>query len=596
MIESLKKTFKAQRIKLLFLLRKVDHKRLIYFLSALTGLICAIAAVLLKNTLYYTHYFLTEYLYFGRGNFLYLAYPLLGIFLTVLYVNKMVRQKITHGISKVLFAISQKNGLIEFHNTYSSIIASTLTIGFGGSVGAEAPIVYTGAAIGSNLGKFFKLNSKELILLIGCGAAGAISGIFKAPIAGLIFCFEVLMLDLNTASLVPLLISSVTAAIFAYFMMGSAVLFSFTLQDPFILHNVPWYLLLGLLCGFFSLYFTRCTMLVEKKFASIHNPLNRILIGGILLGVLIYFFPPLYGEGYSALKDILTGNSQNLLQSSILSSSLYGFWGLIFFLGLVLMFKVFAMSITTGSGGVGGVFAPSLFAGGLTGFITAEIINYFTNAGVSVSNFSLVGMAGVMAGVMHAPLTAIFLIAELTGGYGLIIPLIITSTIAYITKSSFEKYSIYTKKLAEEGKLMTHDKDIATLQQMNLLDLLETDFIVVHPDDTLGQLVKVVANSNRNVFPVIDNQNNFLGIVALNDVKNILFKTELYDNTYVHQLMYMPDVYINIDETMQSVAEKLGRSDNYNIAVIKDGKYLGFVSRANVFAKYRGLLKYFSED
>jgi len=404
------------------------------------------------------------------------------------------------------------------------------------------------------------------------------------------------MLDLNTASLVPLLISSVTAAIFAYFMMGSAVLFSFTLQDPFILHNVPWYLLLGLLCGFFSLYFTRCTMLVEKKFASIHNPLNRILIGGILLGVLIYFFPPLYGEGYSALKDILTGNSQNLLQSSILSSSLYGFWGLIFFLGLVLMFKVFAMSITTGSGGVGGVFAPSLFAGGLTGFITAEIINYFTNAGVSVSNFSLVGMAGVMAGVMHAPLTAIFLIAELTGGYGLIIPLIITSTIAYITKSSFEKYSIYTKKLAEEGKLMTHDKDIATLQQMNLLDLLETDFIVVHPDDTLGQLVKVVANSNRNVFPVIDNQNNFLGIVALNDIKNILFKTELYDNTYVHQLMYMPDVYINIDETMQSVAEKLGRSDNYNIAVIKDGKYLGFVSRANVFAKYRGLLKYFSED
>ncbi len=592
----LKHLFKEQRIRFLILLRNTDQKKIIYALSALTGLVCAIAAVLLKNTLHFTHYFVSEYLYFGTGNFLYLAYPLMGLFLTVIFVNKAIKQKISHGVSRVLFAISQRSGLIKLHNTFSSIIASTLTIGFGGSVGAEAPIVYTGSAIGSNLGRFFKLDSKSMILLIGCGAAGAISGIFKAPIAGLVFCFEVLMLDLNTASLIPLLISSVTAATFAYFMMGSAVLFSFTLQDPFILHNVPLYILLGLICGFFALYFSKSARFVEKKLALVGNPFKRLLIGGSILGLLIYFFPPLYGEGYDSLKNIFTGNAEDLLANSFLSGYLSGFWGLILFLSLVLFFKVFAMSVTTGSGGVGGVFAPSLFAGGLIGFIIAKLLNFMTKLEVSVSNFSLVGMAGLMAGIMHAPLTAIFLIAELTGGYGLIIPLIITSTIAYITKAAFEKYSIYTKDLAEEGKLITHDKDQAALQQMNIDDLLETDFSPVHPNDTLRQLVKVISKSNRNVFPVIDENNIFLGTIFMNEIRSILFQPELYDNTYVHQLMNAPEIFITPGESMEDVAEKLSRSGHYNIAVIEKGKYLGFVSRANVFAKYRNLLKSFSES
>jgi len=586
---------KNSRIKLLISLKSVSRQKMIYFLAVITGLICAIAAVLLKNTLHYTHYFLSEYVYLGKGNFLFLAYPLMGLFLTVLFVNKGIKQNISHGVSRVLFAISRRSGIIKTHNTYSSIIASTLTIGFGGSVGAEAPIVYTGSAIGSGLGRFFGLNSRAMVLLIGCGAAGAISGIFKAPIAGLIFCFEVLMLDLTTASLIPLLISSVTAATFAYFMMGGAVLFSFTLQEPFVLHNVPWYIVLGLISGFISLFFTKMSRIVEHRLSFINSPYRRLLLGGSLLGLFIYFFPPLYGEGYDSLKAILTGNGEDLLKNSLLSDYLSDFWGLMTFLGLVLIFKVFAMSVTTGSGGVGGIFAPSLFAGGITGYMTAKIINHLTVYQVSVSNFSLVGMAGFMAGVMHAPLTAIFLIAELTGGYGLIIPLIITATIAYITTSYFDKYSLYTKDLAEEGHLRTHDKDQAALAQMNIDDLLETDFSSIGSEATLGELVKVVSASNRNIFPVLDNKENLIGIISMNEVRHLLFSPELYNNTYVHQLMSTPEISIEPGETMEAVAEKLSNSGHYNIPVLKNGKYLGFVSRANVFAKYRGLLKTYSE-
>ncbi|HRS54301.1 MAG TPA: chloride channel protein [Bacteroidales bacterium] len=531
----------------------------------------------------------------GKGNFLFFIYPIIGLIITILFVNKFIRQQISHGVSRVLFAISQRQGIIKFHNTYSSIIASTITIGFGGSVGAEAPIVYTGAAIGSNLAKLFKLNTKSIILLVACGAAGAISGIFKAPIAGIIFCFEVLMLDLTTASLIPLLISSVTAATFAYFMMGDSVLFSFTIKEPFVLLNFPWYIVLGIVCGLLSLYFTKITKFIEKHISYITNPYKRALVGGAIIGIIIYLLHPLYGEGYEALKLILTGKANQLLENSILSPYTNGFWGLVFYMTLVLFFKVFAMALTTGSGGIGGVFAPSLFVGGLAGFITAQLINHLTKIGVSISNFSLVGMAGVMAGVMHAPLTAIFLIAEITGGYDLIIPLIITSTIAYITKSHFQKYSLYTEKLAEEGKLMTHDKDHSTLLNMNVYDLLETDFLTISPDATLKELVKVIKQSKRNIFPVVDKDNNLIGLVSMDNIRNIIFQPDLYDKVYVYQLMIKPEVVIDQEESMENIVEKLSTTGNYNIPVIKDGKYIGFVSRANVFTKYRNLLKSFSQ-
>ncbi len=564
-------------------------------LAFVVGLISSIAAVILKNTLYYTHLFLTTYLHLGKGNFLFFIYPIIGLIITILFVNKFIRQQISHGVSRVLFAISQRQGIIKFHNTYSSIIASTITIGFGGSVGAEAPIVYTGAAIGSNLAKLFKLNTKSIILLVACGAAGAISGIFKAPIAGIIFCFEVLMLDLTTASLIPLLISSVTAATFAYFMMGDSVLFSFTIKEPFVLLNFPWYIVLGIVCGLLSLYFTKITKFIEKHISYITNPYKRALVGGAIIGIIIYLLHPLYGEGYEALKLILTGKANQLLENSILSPYTNGFWGLVFYMTLVLFFKVFAMALTTGSGGIGGVFAPSLFVGGLAGFITAQLINHLTKIGVSISNFSLVGMAGVMAGVMHAPLTAIFLIAEITGGYDLIIPLIITSTIAYITKSHFQKYSLYTEKLAEEGKLMTHDKDHSTLLNMNVYDLLETDFLTISPDATLKELVKVIKQSKRNIFPVVDKDNNLIGLVSMDNIRNIIFQPDLYDKVYVYQLMIKPEVVIDQEESMENIVEKLSTTGNYNIPVIKDGKYIGFVSRANVFTKYRNLLKSFSQ-
>jgi len=476
------------------------------------------------------------------------------------------------------------------------MIASTFTVAFGGSVGLEAPIVMTGASIGSNLGKMFQLDYRTLTLLIGCGATGAIAGIFKAPIAAVVFTLEVLMLDLTMASLIPLLISAVTAASLSYFLMGKDVLFQYVVALPFQLKNIPFYLLLGVICGFVSLYFNRTNEYLEAKFVKIKNITFRVIIGGIGLSLLIFLFPPLFGEGYDSLIAILNGKGIELAMGSHFYSwhnNILLFGG---FLILVVFFKAIAVSFTNGAGGIGGVFAPSLFIGGVTGFILTKLLEGLHILSLPESNFTLAGMAGVMAGVMQAPLTAIFLIAEITGGYQFFVPIMITATISYLTIHYFEPHGIYSKRLALNNQLLTHNKDRAALSRLKIDNLIETNFSTISPDSTLGDLVKVVAKSPRNVFPVVDSENNFFGVVFINDIRNIIFNTEMYEKTHVHGLMYMPDTIVEIGETMEHVAQKFTDTQHYNIAVLQDGKYIGFVSRANVFSEYRKLLKEFSEE
>jgi len=581
---------------LIWRIKHIQDRHFVIFLSFIIGILSGLAGVLLKDLVYYTHYFMTNGFDFKAINYMYFAYPMFGIILTVLFLKYVVKDNIDHGVSKILYAISKNNGVIKTHNTYSSMIGSSLTVGFGGSVGLEAPIVLTGSAIGSSLGSLFRLHYKTIILLIGCGSAGAIAGIFKAPIAGVIFAIEVLMLDLTMVTLIPLLIAAVTGSTIAFFLMGKDVVFSFQVDTPFIFTEIPFFILLGIFSGFVSLYFTRATMLTERKFKQIKNPVLRIGMGGAIIGTLIFIFPSLFGEGYEALLDILNGNGENIINQTIFSNLTGNNWLFLLVLLMIMFFKVIAMAVTTGSGGVGGVFAPTLFMGGVAGFFVARLINFASSFKLNESVFSLVGMAGVMAAVMHAPLTAIFLIAEITGGYELFPQLIITATMAYLTIIYFEPHSIYTKRLAMRGELMTHDKDKAVLSMMKVEKLIEKNFKTIHPKATLGDLVKAIEGSSRNVFPVVDEENIFYGIVFMDNIRNIIFQPELYEKTYIAELMFMPETLVDPDESMEEVAKKFQQSGKFNLAVIKDGKYVGFVSRAKVFSSYRSLLKDFSDD
>jgi chloride channel protein, CIC family len=576
--------------------RHIQNSQFILILSFIVGIMSGLAAVLLKNTVHYTFYLISHGFQFEKQNFLYLALPLAGIILTVIFVKFILKKDISHGVSRILYAISKRNGVLEAHHTFSSMIGSTLTVAFGGSVGLEAPIVTTGSAIGSNLGRLFRLNHKTLIVLIGCGAAGAIAGIFKAPIAAVVFAIEVLMIDLTLTSLIPLLISAVTGATIAYFLSGKSVLFIFELTDPFILKQIPLFIILGIFTGLASVYFTRTNEFVEDRFRKIKKYYIRIITGGISLGVLIFVFPSLFGEGYPVLQEVLKGKGYELINYDLFQNLKDEYWFLLLIIFLILVFKAIATAITTGSGGVGGIFAPSLFMGGISGLFVAKVLNQFTFTQVSEVNFALVGMAGMMSGVMHAPLTGIFLIAEITGGYELLTPLIISSTISYLTIIYFEPHSIYSKRLAQRGELFTHHKDKAMLSLMKVKSLLETNFNTVDLEATLGDFVKIVTQSKRNVFPVVDKENNFYGVIFINDIRNIVFERELYDTTFVKDLMFMPEPLVGPDESMEDVARKFGESDHYNLPVIKDGKYLGFVSRANVFSAYRKLLKEFSDE
>jgi chloride channel protein, CIC family len=575
---------------------KIDQVKLVYLLSLLVGLLSALAAALLKYSIHYTHKILTEGITTLSGSLLYLAYPLIGMFLTLMFVRYIVKDNIGHGISRILYSISRKKSHLNTHNTWSSIIASTLTIGFGGSVGAEAPIVLTGSAIGSTIGRFFNLNYKNITLLIGCGAAGAISGIFKAPIAGILFTLEILMLDMTISSIVPLLISSVTATTVAYFLMGDKVLFSFNIIGAFNISNIPWYLLLGIVSGLVSLYFSRMTLFLEGSYDKIRNSYVRLVLGGIVLGGLIYLFPPFYGEGYDTIMSMLQGNTDLVLGNSIFNQFSDDFLAIILFMSGLVLLKVVASSSTNGAGGVGGIFAPTLFIGGINGFVVASLLKKFINVDLPDNRFVLVGMAGMMAGVMHAPLTAIFLIAEITGGYNLLLPLIITSTVAYITTRSFEKHSIYHVELAKQGDLITHDKDKAVLTRMNWKKEIETDLIKVKPTDTLGDLVKIIAKSKRNLFPVVDEYNILEGVLSLDDVREIMFQQELYETTFVKDLMTIPPSYIDKKENIEAVMDAFRKTGAWNLPVLDKGYYVGFISKSRIFSTYRELLIEFSEE
>jgi chloride channel protein, CIC family len=573
-----------------------DQQQLIYFLSFVVGTASALAAVVMKNLIHYTRILLTQGFSPEHGGILYLAYPLIGIFLTVIFVKYVVREHLSHGISRVLFAISRKNSFIDKRNNWASILASTLTIGFGGSVGAEAPIVLTGASLGSNVGRYFNLNYKNITLLLGCGAAGAISGIFKAPIAGIIFTLEVLMLDLTMSSIVPLLISSVTAAVVTYFLMGNAVLFSFEVKDSFLLKNLPYYMVLGFVCGLAGLYFTKLSMLIEKGYKKIKNRYIRLSIGGIILGTLIFFLPPLYGEGYNTIMSLLEGNTQAVAAGTIFGPLLNNFWAFSFFLLAIVLLKSIATASTNGAGGVGGVVAPSLFIGGVAGFLLSSVFNNLFGLQIPESSFTLTGMAGLFASVLHAPLTAIFLIAEITSGYGLFIPLIVVSTIAYVTTRSFQAHSIYHQQLAANGELITHDKDKAVMILLDWNNEVEKDLLTVNPNGTLGDLVKQISKSNRNIFPVVDEYNILEGVVLLDDVRDRMFKPELYDKITIRELMSIPPSYIDICEKGDVVLDAFTRTGAWNLPVLDKGRYVGFISKSRIYSAYREMLKQFSEE
>jgi chloride channel protein, CIC family len=576
--------------------KHLGPRRFVILLSFLVGICGGLAAGLLKNLIFIVEDLLVHGFKVDRVNWFYFALPLTGIFLTVLFVKYYVKDKIGHGISRILYAISRKKSILAAHNTYSSMIASSLTVGFGGSVGLEAPIVLTGSAIGSRISNFFHLDYRTTTLMLGCGAAAAIAGIFKAPIAAIVFALEVLMLDLTMWSLIPLMISAVTGAMVSYFLMGKAVIFYFTLQDPFVLGNLPFYILLGIISGLVSIYVTKGTFFVEGIFSRVKNPFKKVLIGGTILGLLILLFPPLFGEGYITLKALLTGHVQELTNNSLFYQYRENYWMLILYVGLVLVFKVIAMSVTTGSGGVGGVFAPSLFMGGIVGFMVAKTFGLLHFTKVSEPNFTLVGMAGVMAGVMHAPLTAIFLIAEITGGYGLFIPLIVTATISYLTSYSFQPHSIYTERLASKGDLITHHKDRAVLTLLSLESVIEKDLKIIRPEAKLGDLVKLISKSKRNIFPVVDENGYLDGIILLDDVRDIIFNHALYDILLVTDLMVDPPASVSPGEPMEKVMKKFEDSGAWNLPVTDGKTYIGFVSKARIFNMYRKLLVQFSDE
>ncbi len=577
--------------------RHIADKHFILFLCVIIGVLAAIAAVVLKTIVHYFEGWVRSISGAYNENWLFLIFPLLGIIITVIYVRKVVKDDISHGVSRILYAISRNKGVMKLHNTYSSVVSCAFTSGFGGSVGMEAPIVSTGAAIGSNVAQSARFGFKRTVMLVGCGAAAAIAAIFKAPIAGLIFALEVLRLDLTLSSIIPLLIATVTGTIFSAIFLGEQIEFYFTLSDPFNYSNIPFYVLLGIVTGIVSLYFSWINEKIEAGIGKIKSVYRRVLIGGLFVGLLVFLFPPLFGEGYTAMRWLLSGNIHELLEESIFSN-FFDHTGLLFlgFLAFVLLFKAVATSLTLSSGGIGGVFAPSLFMGSITGFIFARLVNYWNLISISERNFALVGMAGLIAGVIHAPLTAIFLIAEITDGYELFIALIITASISYLTVVYFQPHSLYTKKLAQKGQLITHHKDKAVLTLLKVENVLETDLKTVKPEQTLGDLVKVVAKSHRNIFPVIDDDNNFLGLVPLDDIREVMFDKSKYDELKVRNIMVQPPDFVAVDDNMDTVMKKFRDTGLWNLPVVDKGKYLGFISRANVFNIYRKMLIEFSEE
>lgn len=578
----------------------VSERQTTLILSFFIGLFAAIAAFVLHSLIHQIQLLLTTGFTITSYNWLYLLFPVIGIYLTSLFIKYVVKDNISHGITRVLYAISTKKSHLKSHNCWSSVIASAITIGFGGSVGAEAPIVLTGSAIGSNLGQLFHVEKKSLILLVGCGAAAAIAGIFKAPIAGLVFTLEVLMVDLSMASLLPILISCVTATCFSYIFMGGESLFSFHVDNVWGLDKVPANILLGLFCGMVSLYFMRTMTACENGFAQLaKRPYLRLLVGGLVLSPLIFLFPSLYGEGYSAINILLNGKTPADWDTLMNNSIFYGHGNLlIVYVGLVILTKVFATSATNGGGGCGGTFAPSLFIGGFSGFFFSRLWNtYQVGVYIPEKNFTLLGMAGVMAGVMHAPLTGIFLIAELTGGYQLFMPLIIVSVVSTLTISIFEPHSIYAMRLARQGKLLTHHTDRSILTLMTLSSLIEKEYTAVTPDMPLNKLVRAFSDSHTSFMPVLDKAGTLLGEVDMTLNRHIIFRTELYNRFRVEQLMSKCPATIGVNDPMDEAMHKFEKTNAQYLPVVDMSNHLvGYIDRTRMYSMYRKMVADFSAE
>ncbi len=576
-----------------FLIWKYKHiseRNFVYFLSILVGLLAGLGTVTLKNLTHFIQSVLEGKIIVDYQTALYFIFPIIGLFLVYIFQKYILKENISHGITSTLFAISKQSGIIKVHKIFSSLIAAPLTAGFGGSVGLQGPAVSTASAIGSNLSQVFHMNAKTRMLLIGCATAGAMSSMFKAPIAAIIFAVEIFSLDLAFASMIPLLLASVSAVITSYFFSGTDVLLGFDLQDKFEIKDIIFYLILGLGTGMASVYFTKMYFFITKLFERFKNSIQRLIVGGIAIGIMLYFIPPLYGEGYGLINNLLHGNHIAALGKTPFDIYLDNIWVVIALLIGITIFKAIAMTTTFAAGGVGGIFIPTLFMGSALGNVIAKVIN---NIGlgfdVSESNFTLVGMTGLMAGVLHAPLTAIFLIAEITGGYELFVPLMIVTAISFTVTKYFIPNSIYTQELAKRGELITHNKDNNVLMMMNLDGIIETNFISVTPQKTLGKLLKkAVAKSSRNIFPVVDEKNQFLGIVLLDDIRNIMFDKKLYKTIIVEELMHSaPDIINYEDDSMQQIMKKFKLSGAWNLPVLRDGKYYGFISKSKMLTAYR---------
>ncbi len=577
--------------------RHVRESSFLVFLALVVGVVCGFAAQLLKMLIHVISGALTAHMSETQANWLYLIYPLAGILIVTLFVKYVVKDDISHGVTRVLYAISQRKSRLKKKNCYASLVASSITIGFGGSVGAEGPIVFTGAAIGSNIGQAFRLSPKILMILVGCGAAAGIAGIFRAPIAGMLFTLEVLMIDFTGATVMPLLISSITGATVAYVLEGYNAEFFFSQSEPFLTRKIPYTILLGIACGFVSLYFTRTVFAMETMFKRLKHSYFKIPVGGALLAVLIFIFPALYGEGYSAINTLLDGDTGSIVDGSFFYVDRNSTWFIALYIGAVVLTKAIATASTNGAGGVGGTFAPSLFVGAMSGFLFAYCLNNLDlGIDISTKNFALMGMAGVMSGVMHAPLMAIFLTAEMTGGYNLFLPLLIVSTLSYMTIRIFEPYSIYALRLAQKGELMTNEKDQAVLTLLKIDNLIERDCTPVYPEMSLKEMVDVISKSSRNIFPVVDREGMLKGIVLLDDIRNIMFRSDLYRKMTVSRFMAMPPARIEITESMDSVMKTFDRTNAWNLPVVDNGRYVGFVSKSKIFNSYRRVLRHYSDD
>ena len=568
-------------------LKHLSERAFLTLLSFLVGILSGLAAVIIKNTVRFTQRTVNSLVSHEVHNYIYFALPILGIFLAVLAVKYIVRSEVRHGIPTVLHAISKQKGKLKLHNLYSSVITSSLTVGFGGSVGLEGPTVATGTAWGAWLAQAFRLNYRNTILVLACACAGAMAAIFKAPIAAIVFSVEVIMIDLTVFSLVPLLLASATAVVVSYFFLGQDVLYPFKVVHTFDLQELPYYIALGIIAGFVSVYFNKMYLFINDIFVKIKKKRNKLLVGGISIGGLIFLFPSLYGEGYEAINDCLAGNLDYLFNNSLFYSLREEIWAAMVLMALVVLLKIVAMSLTFGSGGVGGIFAPTLFMGVNTGMLFAMLVNKLGIREITSNNFALIGMAGLIAGVLHAPLTGIFLIADISGGYQLFVPLMITSTFAYLIARTFTTNSVYHIQLARRKELLTHDKDANVLRLMDLRKLIETDFEVLSPDATLRDLTVAISRNHRNLFPVCDNNRIMVGMIKMDDVRSMIFNHDLYDKIKIRELMYMPEYIIDPNDSMEEVTKKFEISGRYNLAVIENGRYLGFISRARVFTRYR---------